>query len=531
MKKSNVYWVSIFTLIAVIIAGCKKTGFDKIASQAWSPNLAVPLAIGEFSVYDVLANADSNFLTVGPDGALAIVYSANADIIKASEVLTLPDQDFNFNGSMATYGVPVFPFFSGTETYSTSQNFPLNSPSGASLFTIDFRTGILTIDAETNLMHSVKYDFTFPDLTENGVPVSRTINLIYSGSLPQTGSATVNLDNSILDLTNGSSGSNEIRVDLTITVTGSGSPITGTEYVDFNVNMQNLDYDLITGNVGTIAFPNIQDTIGLSLFNNTTQGSFTISNPKLEFKFTNSFGLPVDVVFNSIKTKETNTGNEINLSGFPPSFSLQTAPSIGQSSVSTFTITDQNSSNFQNILSPTPKVLIYDIGGSTSGNNSNFITHDSKINLEGTLTLPLEGYATGFMIRDTIVASINLDNEFVESAMVRLNIDNGFPLEAGVRILLVDENYVLLKDLTNGFKDLIKAAPVNSSGRVTQSTKAINDFTLTNAELPVVKNTKYIIFEVGGQTYQGNQSTIVKFYDDYKLKLRLGMQAIGKVNL
>jgi hypothetical protein len=149
----------------------------------------------------------------------------------------------------------------------------------------------------------------------------------------------------------------------------------------------------------------------------------------------------------------------------------------------------------------------------------------------GTLTLPLEGYATGFMLRDTIEASIDLDNEFVESAMLRLNIENGFPVEASVRVVLVDQNYVLLKDLTNGFKNLINAAPVNSSGRVTQSATAINDFTITNAELPIVKNTKYILFEVGGQTFQGNLGTVVIFYDDYKLKLRLGMQVQAKVKL
>jgi hypothetical protein len=532
MKRSNRFLFAIFLSFNVILlVACKKLELNKIASSAWSPNLAVPLAIGEFSVYDILANKDSSILNVGPDGAVAIVYSQSADIVRASDLLALPNQNFNYNGSLSDFGIPASPSFSGTQSYSTSQTFPLNNPSGGSLFTIDFRTGNLTIEASTTLMHSVKYEFTFPDLKENGVAVTRTINLNYTGSLPQQGNTTVNLGNSILDLTNGSGGANEIRVQLTITVTGSGSPILGTENIDFDLNMQNLDFDLVTGNFGTLSLPSFQDTMDLKLFNNTTQGTFTILNPKLEFKFTNSFGIPTNINFNSIKTKETASGNEYNLTGFPSNFALLSAPSIGQSAISNFIITDQNSANLQNILSLTPKVLIYDVGGSTYGTGTNFITHDSKINLQGTLTLPLEGYATGFMIRDTIEASINLDNEFVESALLRLNIENGFPLEAGVRILLVDENYALLKDLTNGFKNLIAAAPVNSAGKVIQTAKAINDFTLTNTELPSVKNTKYIIFEVGGQTYQGDQGTLVKFYDSYKLNMRLGMQVQGKVNL
>jgi len=531
MKRYAKYLLAVFFLGSIILTACKKVEFDKLATQAWSPNLAVPLAIGEFSVYDILVNQDSSILTVGPDGAIAIVYTESADIVKASDIIALPDQNFNYNGSMAAYGILVVPTFTGTQTYTINQTFPLNNPSGGSLFTIDFRTGNLNIDAETNLMHSVKYDFTFPDLKENGVVVTRSINLNYTGSVPQQGNTAVNLQNAILDLTNGPGGSNEVRVELTITITGSGSPITGTEYVDFGLAMQNLDFDLITGNLGSIALPSFKDTIGLQLFNNISQGVFTLLNPKLEFSFRNSFGIPVDISFNSIKTKEISSGNEFNLTGFPTSFSLTGAPSPGQIAVSTLTITDQNSANLQNILSPTPKLLIYDIGGSTNGANTNFITHDSKINLLGTLTLPLEGYATGFMLRDTIGASIDLDNEFIESAMLRLNIENGFPLEADVRILLVDQNYVLLKDLTNGFKNLIKAAPVNSVGKVTQTATAINDFIITNAELPTVKNTKYIIFEVGGQTFQGNLGTLVKFFDDYKLKLRLGMQVQAKVKI
>jgi hypothetical protein len=531
MKTFTKYSLAAFFLVAAALSSCKKVELNKLASSAWSPNLAVPLAIGEFGVYDVLAQADSNYISIAPDGAIAIVYTENADILKASDVLAIPNQSFNFNGSMATYGIPTIPSFSGTQSYSTNQTFNLNNPSGGNLFSIDFRTGTLNIEAETNLMHSVTYNFTFPDLKENGVAVTRSIVLNYTGFLPQQGNASVNLQNAILDLTNGGSGSNEIRVQLSVTITGSGSPIVGTEYIDFDFNMQNLDFDLITGNLGTVTLPGFQDTIGLSLFNNTTQGTFTLSNPKLDFKFTNSFGIPANINFSSIKTKEINSGVEYNLSGFPPNFALTAPSAVGQSTVSTFTITDQNSANLKNILSPTPKVLIYDIGGSMTGSNTNFVAHDSKINLEGTLTLPLEGYATGFMMRDTIEATIDLDNEFVESALIRLNIENGFPVEAGVRILLVDQNYVLLKDLTNGFKNLINAAPVNNAGRVTQSASAINDFTITNTELPGLKTMKYIIFEVGGQTYQGNQSTIVKFFDDYKLKLRLGMQVQGKVKI
>ena len=40
---------------------------------------------------------------------------------------------------------------------------------------------------------------------------------------------------------------------------------------------------------------------------------------------------------------------------------------------------------------------------------------------------------------------------------------------------------------------------------------------------------KYIIFEVDSQTFEGNQSTIVKMYEDYVFQIRLGMMVEAKV--
>ncbi|MDG2465469.1 MAG: hypothetical protein P8M61_10310, partial [Crocinitomicaceae bacterium] len=137
--------------------------------------------------------------------------------------------------------------------------------------------------------------------------------------------------------------------------------------------------------------------------------------------------------------------------------------------------------------------------------------------------------ATGFMFSDTIEASADFDQEFVESVMIRLNTENGFPVEANIKVFLVDQNYSLLKDLTNGTQTLIGAAPVNSAGKVTTKVQKINDFTITKAELPLLSNMKYIIFEVDSQTFQGNQGTIVKMYEDYMFTVRVGMQVQGSV--
>jgi hypothetical protein len=532
MKTKRIFSFFAIVIVAMTFYACKKLDLSKISNEAWNPNLAVPLAKGEFSVYDILAKKDTgDLIVVDPNGALALSYTNEKIVLSAHDIASLPDQNFAINQSAGGYGIPTVPSFSATQTFNYSDVISLTNAGGAELYDIDFKSGMLNITASTTLMHSVKFTINLPDLTENGTPVTRVINLVSTGGVPPAGSATVNLNNGFVDLTNGPNGYNDIAVNVSVEITGNGNPIIGTESINVGVNMTGLDFDLVKGYFGNINLFSIIDTVDIKLFNNTTSGNFQITNPSIDLKFSNSFGLPAQVGINSIKTKETSSGTEYPLTGIPTPFNLNGAPSPGQIATSTLSLNTSNTGNMNTILSPTPKVLIFDIDGAANpaGPAINFVKDDSELKLEGTLTLPLEGFATGFLFMDTVEATTSLDPEFVESVLLRLNTSNGFPVEANVKILLVDQNYVLLKDLTNGLQNLIAAAPVNSSGRATTMVQKINDFTLNSGEVPLLKDMKYIIFEVSSQTYQGNLGTIVKFYEDYKFNIRLGMQVQAKV--
>ncbi len=533
MKTNHRILLTLTIMIGIGMVACKKVDLSKISSEAWNPSLAVPLAIGEFGVYDILAKTDtSDLIVIDGQGALALVYHSEKVLLNASDVATIPDQNANFNQSAASYGIPPFPSYNGTQTFNYSDVLSVNSSGGGELYDVDFKSGVMTINTSTTMLHSVKYVLTFPDLTENGTVVTRTIDLVYSGTVPQTGSATINLNNGFADLTNGPNGYNELNVNVSLQVTGSGAPISGIESVDFNVNLQNLDFDLVHGYFGGGSLFNVLDTVDIKLFNNFTSGTVQFTNPSIEFKFVNSFGLPAQLGINSIKTKETNSGTEYPLTGYPSTLPINAPTTPGQSANSTLTLNTSNTSNLNTVLTPTPKKLIYNVSGAANpaGPAINFVKDDSELRLEGTLNLPLEGFGSGFMFSDTVDATVDFDPEFVESVLLRLNTVNGFPVEANVKVLLVDQNYVLLKDLTGSNQQIIAAAPVNSAGKATTTVQKINDYQLTGADILALKDMKYIIFEVTSQTFEGNLSTIVKMYDDYKFKVRVGMQVKATVN-
>ncbi|MFT7343533.1 MAG: hypothetical protein ACI9XP_000107 [Lentimonas sp.] len=533
MKKSSLHicFIGLGFVSIIILGACKKVAFDKIASSAFSPTMAVPIGFAEFGIYEVLSSNDSNSIIVsGSDGALSLVYTNRLDLKTAGELITIPNQNVAFNSSSGGYGVAATPSYSGTQTINSSQENSLNPGDALFKFTeIDFRSGDLTVTASSTMMHDLEFVLTFPDLTIAGVPVTRTISLVYAG-VPMSGTATVNLNNALLNLAAGSNGFNDVSVDLEITINGQGNPITGNESIDVGLNFNSIDFDVIRGDFGNQQLFDVQDTIAIKFFDGIPGGTLQFTDPSLRFRFMNSFGIPLGLNINEIKSIEDNNGNEVMLTGFDPTFDIDAATSPGLTQTSTLTLSNSNTQNINSIFNLTPKRLIFDINGETnpSGPANNFVANESRLSVEGTLNLPLEGYAAGFTVTDTVEFGQTFDSINVEYVEFRIITDNGFPIEINVDIVMLDINYNELGKLSEN-SQIVGAAPVGVSGRVTENNKKITDIRIDNSKLSIFNQTKYIKFSVGGQTYNGNLNQVVKMFEDYKIKVNLGIK--GQFNI
>jgi hypothetical protein len=87
----------------------------------------------------------------------------------------------------------------------------------------------------------------------------------------------------------------------------------------------------------------------------------------------------------------------------------------------------------------------------------------------------------------------------------------------------VDQNYNPLIDFIGGEKELIGAAQVDNTGRVSSANSKIIDILFDKTKINLLKNAKYVILKATAATTQP-QTQVVKIYDDYKLLLKLGMQ-------
>lgn len=520
----------------LLFSSCKKLEFDKIAMGAWNPNLAVPLAHAKFGVYDILALKDSTDLVViDPNtGALALVYKGDVFSVNAESFVNIQDLTQSNTFSFAQLNVVPAPAFNGTvnSTNSETLNFAAN---GAEIHQVNIKSGVLNLNVSTSLAHSITAVITFPDLKINGTPVTTTVNLNYTGTVPHTGTATVNLTNALADFTLGNTTFNKMNASIVTTVTGSGEPITGTENVTVGFGFNNIKFRNATGYFGQNSLGVPGDTVLLKLFQNSANGYFELVNPKIRFMADNSFGFPIRVNLSNLKTINVSNATQYPLTGYPSVFNIASASSMSQSTTSQLELNTTNTGNLSTVVSSVPKYFVFSANAQANpaGNIPplNFITDSSKLKIRTEVELPMEGSAYGFELKDTVDFNFNEDVSQLEKVMFRLNVDNGFPVDLKSQIIFLDQNYLPVFVVFNTPESVVQAALVNSTGRVNQRTKKITDIHLNASQIALLPNVKYLLINSIAQTLNGPSGQVVKLYDDYTINVKLGLQVQGKVQL
>lgn len=519
-----------------LFTSCNKFEFDKIAKGAWNPNLAVPIAHSSFGVYDILALQDSTDLVViDPNtGAIALVYKGEILTIDAGQLVNIQDKNESLNLNLTELNAPPIPSFNASVTSNNSQNFVFDAGQ-SELHNLTFKTGALDINVSTDLAHDVTCVVTFPDLIKNGNAVSAAVSLDYTGSTPQNRNATINLTEAFADFTMGNTTFNELEAIIETTITGTGQPINNSESITIDFAFTNLDFKNAEGYFGQNNLGISGDSVLLKLFQNANNGYFELVDPKITFFAENSFGFPIQMGFSNLKTVNVNTGAEVLLSGFPSVFNINSANAIGQTTVSQLELNTTNTTNLSNLVSSVPKYFVYSANAQSNPNGNvpplNFISENSQMKIRTEVELPLEGFAYGFELKDTVDFNFNEDVSQLESVMFRLNIDNGFPVELKSQIIFLDDNYSPVFTAFNTPESVVLPAQVDNAGKVNQRVKKITDINLTQVQIAQLPSVKYILINAVSQTLNGPSGQIIKLFDDYTLDLKLGLQVQGKIDL
>jgi hypothetical protein len=535
--------IYLFTAVVFLstISSCVKDNFDfnKLTKTEWNPNLAVPLVYSSLTIADMLAKQGSGgLIVVGSDNFCTLVYKSNLFSLVAADLITIPNNQppplvASLNsGQISAFGL------SGTITVPYSQTITFDSGvNGPKIDSVIFKMGSIDVALSSDFQYSGQIKIILPSAKKNGVSFSQIIPFTYSGSTPVMSNASYDLSGYKFDMTDGGTAFNEFVVNFEVTLTGSGNPINSSDQVTLNMTLNNMKFDKIFGDIGQMSLTPDVDTVDISVFKSVLGGaSFTLADPRIKFKISNSYGVPVNASLSLFQgytpgyAPYTITGSPNPLPIQSPNFSQ-----VGQVLTDSFAL-DNTNSNIATVINNTPKYLIYQIssltnpaGGST---HNNFVIDTSRLKVDMEVDLPLNGTASNFVLVDTMPFKLSetLPKE-IESALIRTYNSNGFPFDVDMQIYFADSLYNKLDSLVIPNQLILQSAVVDpNTGIVTSPTQKTYDAVLTRARLDNLTGSTYLLIRAVANTTNGG-ATNVKIYANYKLDFKLGLQVQVKAKL
>lgn len=538
------YLLIILLLVFIFSQSClkDKLSFSKLSKNIeWDPSLAAPGIYGQLSVLDMIQDYDhSHLLQTGQDGFLTLVYKKDLTTLSGDNLIPLPSQsfynDFNYNDYLSAGG-----FVGGTCVFNQkSFTVPFITLGSEAIDSIIIKQMTINITVASSYMHNGTLMITFPGITKNGIPykIPVTLNGI---------SGVFNFTQDFSDL----AGYNwnmatptpnlfSVQYDLTLNEI-TGNPVLSSNDVYIAISFNDLRFSKLYGDVGQLSMGIHDDTVQIGLFNKILAGNVYFQEPKITFGITSSYGLPLEMNFDAFKAFSTST-NTIQTFGFPAGYNITCMPGAGTNSEAHGSLVlDTNSfPGIRTLLSANPKYLIF--GATISSNptsgpcvqtGKNFVYDTSKVKVNMTVELPMYLKASFLVMQDTshynFMQNIN-HIDMVDKVLMRLNIDNGMPLEVSCQIDFADSLFnVLFSAFPSTNMIVVPGGIVDSQGKVVQKSHKTTDIILTGSNIQTLKRVRHLLYR-GYVATSANASKPVKFYTNYAIDIAIGVMVNGKIN-
>ena len=532
-----------FLFFTLIFASCKKSEQVDLSSLQTYHHVAIPLVSAEIDIEDMLERDTGDIISTGNDGELFLAYVTPPTYISASEIVEIPEQSFSISVNPAPQNLPAL---NNSISYADTNINAFTFPSGEELTAIEFSQGILTINIDNNLSHEVVLNITIPSLVDN---LGGYFSDVLTAPANNPAVTQANLSNYVFDLTKGSLGFNEMVVYLDVTINGSGSPISTTDDLTFSFSMDNLEFSTILGDIKYQEFDLGSIPLEIDIFSNSESAvEFLLTNPEIKHTIQNSFGFTANMGMQAMYYEDLQgnlIGNVLydsagsgNLQPAPFYFPTIQQPLVQGDSVISVIAMNATNSTINELINSTPKSIVSNpvvvVNADSTITNNNFILSTSKISVSTEITLPLEGYAGGWVMGDTIPFDFKVDELFssetdIDSAVIKFSTINGWPVEVNFTLELLDSNMNLLSSIADG-EMVLESATLDANGRVIEDSQ--QKVTLLGCNESCVDNlnqTKFVILLVTAGTSDYDNQQSVKIYSDYKLQLSMALLISGRM--
>lgn len=408
-------------------------------------------------------------------------------------------------------------------------SFDLN---GVELNEVKIKEGIVTINALSTLPDTGRIIYNIPSLKKNGVSFT-SVNIIPPSINGEMTTITHNFDGYVLDMTGqdyrvGGDTINTIYTEFIAFIDSTGDLVTINQndsfytFIDFN-----LKPEYAKGYLGQDTISYGPEDITISQFNQIHSGSLNMKEVLMRIKINNFIGANADLVFNQLSA----SNNELTIMAGVDQYGDNIIGKNYQinSATETGSIPQVNPSLTEIVLDAKDILEIFpnkitsgvDFILNPNGNGlPGFLYPDYTMNASISAEMPLSFISNNLTLIDTAIVNFNTRDRDIEKLYI--NIENGFPLEGNVSIILIDELENIIDTI---FKDVsISSAELDNQLIVNNSTSTILESDFNNL-LDVKKVAIHVDFSTA------NLEEYLDIYSSYLINLSFSMklkQTIGK---
>lgn len=528
MMKIRQLFVMVMLMTMTLFTGCLKD-YDQLTYKVadWEPLLAVPLVSATLGMEDIVKNAGGYVLADSSSGLIHLVYASDMVAANAKDYLKIPDQELDTDFDFYIPGLQL----GDTMILDFGKPYTFSFPDEEIVDSLQI-SGEFSINLVSNLTHSGKIEVELPFVLCGGQPLVFQMNHNYTGSLPVLISQTIDLNGCHIYLTQESGSSvNIIQPNYRIDIYGDNNPAPDSFNIQMNDKLANLGFVNVFGKLGTYT-ETFRDVFSVGLFDKVELGEVDLQEIGLRINVENSFGLPIQITPNEMwASSSVNPPYKVVIGDLPATMDIL-APSVsgvGSFAHSTIEITSHDVIEAFKIA---PQLIFYDFTASLNPPGStgyNFILDTSEIRFKFEVDLPLIGKIGGLELQDTV--SLNLDDiKEAKSLSLRLLVENFFPVEVEFQTYMINDNQTITDSLFLGMTTLLPAGipGPGQDEKVLVPGKRQIDITLSGARLDAFFDASDLIIK--GRLRTAGQE-LVRIYEDYEIKLKIGASAELQVNL
>ncbi len=311
----------------------------------------------------------------------------------------------------------------------------------------------------------------------------------------------------------------------------------GETISEFSIDFNIVSWEVIYGYLGQPDIYLGQNYFMVDFYQPIPEGSFHFVDPKLKIITENSYGIPMDVSFNTISF-ETRYGGTQQLTGpgvpvavNPWSIAHPSAEEAGTILQDSIEINQKNS-NLADILDQVPERMTFSAIASTNPDGyteENSVTPESKASAKVNLVLPLFGNTQNLAMADTFDFQLDDFNLYrqkeIKQVIFKFNFRNTFPASIRTQLYFADKYMRVMDSVFDEPYTMPGAPPVDTKLDNPPAVEDEVNVAFPAEKITMLRKAAYII-AIGHVSTTGSEENPpknVKFFDNNLLTVNMGL--------